>query len=245
MIRYKLTGSDGTTRGDMLWEPGRTNRTKGKGRTLCSDGVIHVYETALQAAYMWPAHVPTYTRLWEVEVPAIVADDGTHQGVREATAIREIPLPEIEVAARVEIAIRVALRVYYDPSYVAWGEQWLRRKDRSEDSARTAMTQAAETARAADVAAAAQRDAAAWTQWTAAWAAARAAWAAAAAAAWAASAAVWTIECLSYTEQGAQAAQAATSWAAGAAAWAAVPALAPICLSYIINEVMRKGETNE
>ncbi len=215
MIRYKLTGSDGTTRGDMLWEPGRTNRTKGKGRTLCSDGVIHVYETALQAAYMRPAHVPTYTRLWEVEVPAIVADDGTCQGVRKATAIREIELPEIEVSARVEIAIRVALRVYHDPTYVAWAARWLRGEDRSEASARTEVARAAEAALAADKAPWAAAHAAGWATgnepWTGSWAA------------WAVAYAAW-------------AEQAQTATMGGKAASARTGAIIPLCS--IIEEVL-------
>ncbi len=215
MTRYKLTKSNGTTWGGMRWVQGRVNRARGLGVRLYSSDVIHIYETALQAAYMRPAHVPTYTRLWEVEVPAIVADDGTCQGVREATAIREIELPEIEVAARVEIAIRVALRVYHDPTYVAWAARWLRGEDRSEASARAAKEQTIDAGWVVDKAPWAAAHAAGWATgnepWTGSWAA------------WAVAYAAW-------------AEQAQTATMGGKAASARTGAIIPLCS--IIEEVL-------
>jgi hypothetical protein len=83
--------------------------------------------------------------------------------------IREITLPEITTEQRVEIAIRVALTCYDDPTFVGWAEKWLSGEDRSigsahaalyaalyaDDAAVAAVYDAATTYAAADAAAAA------------------------------------------------------------------------------------------
>jgi hypothetical protein len=149
MIRYKLTDKYAKTRRGMMWEIGKTNRATGKGKELCSDGFLHVYETAEQAVFMAPAHVDSYTRIFEVEVPEVVVDDGTKQGVKEATPIREIEMPVIGTDQRVEIGIRVSLLVYKEPSYVTWAENWLNGKDRSFNAANSAANAAYSAANSA------------------------------------------------------------------------------------------------
>ena len=97
------------------------------------------------------------------------------------TLIEEIPVPAISTAQRVRFAILCAMKVYQDPGFVQWGENWLSGKDRSAEAAEAAEA-AAEAARAAEAA-----EAAAW--------AVRAAEAAGAAeaAAWAVRAAAWAV----------------------------------------------------
>jgi hypothetical protein len=133
----------------MMWEIGKTNRAVGVGG-LCSAGVLHVYDTPEQAAFMLPAHMDGYTKLWEVECPDEGITDGTKRGVREATVIREVTLLELTTEQRVTIAIKVALVSYQDPGFVAWTEAWLTKKDRSVHAAYAA----ADAARAATNAAA-------------------------------------------------------------------------------------------
>ena len=135
MIAYKATDGDGHTKGGMYWGVGVTNRATGEGNELCTNGVLHVYETPEQAAFMLPAHVEGYTRLFEVEVPEIVANDGTKCWVKEATVLREIPMPVLTTEQRVTIAIRVSLLAYSNPGYVKWAEDWLSGEDRSERAA--------------------------------------------------------------------------------------------------------------
>ena len=149
MIYYKATDPQGRTRGGMDWTvPGTVNEATGRGTELCTDGVLHVYRTPEQAAFMIPVHVLNYTRLFEVEVPEIVADDGAKCGCKRATVIREVPMPVLTIEQRVGIAIRVSLLVYSEPGYVRWAEGWLSGKDRSADAA-----YAAHAAYAADAAA--------------------------------------------------------------------------------------------
>jgi len=159
VICYKLTDAEGRTNGagkapkPMQWAVGVTNRAAGEGTTLCTSGVLHVYRTPEQAAFMAPAHVPGYSRLYEVEVPEIPVDDGTKCGVKEATVLREIPLPELTTEQRVEIAIRVSLWMHDDPEYRRWAEEWLDGRDRSAEAALAAL--AARAAQAAEAALAA------------------------------------------------------------------------------------------
>jgi len=156
MIYYKATDPQGRTRGGMDWTvPGTVNEATGRGTELCTDGVLHVYRTPEQAAFMIPVHVLNYTRLFEVEVPEIVADDGAKCGCKRATVIREVPMPVLTIEQRVGIAIRVSLLVYSEPGYVRWAEGWLSGKDRSADAAYAARAaaDAAHAAYAADAAA--------------------------------------------------------------------------------------------
>jgi hypothetical protein len=133
-MRYKATRADGTTQGGMTWEVGKTNRATGEGG-LCSSGVLHVYDTPLQASFMIPAHVRGYMRLWEVECEDEGITDGTKRGVRDATPIREIPMPKITTEQSVEIAIRCALTVHSDPTYQRWADDWISGRDRSAEAA--------------------------------------------------------------------------------------------------------------
>jgi hypothetical protein len=136
--RYiKLTRADGKTHNNMQWDVGVTNRATGTGYKLCTDGVLHVYDTPEQAEFIKPVQVPNYTRAWIVESDDEGVTDGTKRGVKSCTVIEETTLPEITTEQRVEIAIRCALTVYDDPSFVEWAEKWLSGADRTKKSVDT------------------------------------------------------------------------------------------------------------
>jgi len=153
MIYYKLTDRNGSTKRGMHWAVGKTNRATGKGKELCTDGYLHVYDTPEQAAFMRPAHVESYTRLFKARSRCKGITDGTKRGIKSCTVLEEVKLPELTTEQRVEIAIRASLLIYKEESYRKWTKGWLSGKDRSAYAAVHAAHAAADAARAADVAA--------------------------------------------------------------------------------------------
>ena len=171
MTVYKLTRQNMQTQNDMQWVLGVPNTATGEGNGLCTDGVLHYYYSAAEAVLFNLIH-GNYSnpRLFEAETPEEVATDGLKGGCKTLTLIKEILLPEISTEKRVEFAIRCALQVYKDESFVQWANQWLEGTDRSREAARAA--EAAEAAWAAEAArAAAWAAEAARAAETAAWAA--------------------------------------------------------------------------
>lgn len=135
MTYVKLTREDGTTRNNMPWAVGITNRATGRGNKLCTDGVLHVYDTPEQAAFMRLAYCDSYTKAWEVRSRCKGVSDGAKRGIKSCTVIREIELPELTIEQRVEIAICTSLLVYSDLRYAAWARRWLSGEDRTAKAA--------------------------------------------------------------------------------------------------------------
>jgi len=135
MIYYKLTDRAGNTKHGMHWGVGKTNRAVGKGKALCTDGYLHVYDTPEQAAFMRPSHVPTYSRLFKVKSRNKGITDGTKRGIKSCTVLEEVELPELTVEQQVEIAIRASLLADTEEKYVRWARAWISGKDRSADAA--------------------------------------------------------------------------------------------------------------
>ena len=192
---YKLTDQDGKTRtgqdNETQWGPGVTHAADGKSQGLCNEHWIHAYRDPHVAALLNPAHADLRNpKLWECE-GTVGLDMADKCGCTELTTVREIPLPKMTVAQKVEFARLVALRVYplwwkYDKNRTVW--KWLN----------------GDKSISAEAAAWAADEAAAW----AAWAAARAAWAA-----WAADeAAAWAAWAACEAADGAVAAGAGFTW---------------------------------
>lgn len=160
MTYIKLTREDGTTRNNMPWAVGLTNRATGRGRRLCSDGVLHVYDTPEQAAFMRHRHCLDYTRAWEVRSRCKGVTDGTKRGIKSCAVVREIQLPEITLDQRIKIGIRASLLVYTEDSYVKWATQWLSGETRSRGAAIAAFHKADDATYAAYAEANAAYDAA-------------------------------------------------------------------------------------
>ena len=192
MKYYKLTDERNQTKGGTQWGEGITHKAIGKGKELCSPGVIHVYDHPLKAVMFNPIHADfTTPHLWEVRIRKVVADDGLKVGVKSCTTIKEIPLPEITTEQRVRFAIYCALEVYKNERFLTWAQGWLNSTDRTEAAwaAAWAAEAAEAAARSAEAARSASRSAA-----RAAEATQKAVEAAGAAARSAAEAAAWTPE---------------------------------------------------
>jgi hypothetical protein len=183
-MKVKLTDHNGYTRrgqcNETRWEVGKSVRATGAGTDLCTDGVLHYYDSPYLAMLMNPIHAGIENpRMFEVEGDQ-VATDGLKSGAKSLTVIREISPPQPTTEIRVTFAILCTLKVYKDKKFASWARDWLSGKDRSERAAEAAA-RAAEWA--AEWAAAAAARAAVW--------AAEAAVRAARAAEWAARAAEW------------------------------------------------------
>lgn len=56
---YKLTDTQGQTRGNTQWGANITHHTDGSGE-LCSSGRLHAYTHPLLAVFLAPLHVPIH-----------------------------------------------------------------------------------------------------------------------------------------------------------------------------------------
>jgi hypothetical protein len=95
--------------------------------------------------------------LWEAKGDVVV-DDGTKVGCTRLTTLKQTPLPTITLEQRVTFAIKCALHVYKEPSWVAWAQAWLANTNR--DAARAYAADADAAAAYAAYAADAYADAA-------------------------------------------------------------------------------------
>ena len=159
MIAYKLTEQDNTTYNhSTLWGNGVTHQVNNRGRTLCSNEVIHVYSDPVLAVLMNPIHAAINNpKLWKCRITKPVADDGTKLGTKKCTTIKETPIPNITTEQRVTFAILCAKIVYKDKDWNTWADNWLKGIDRSTAAAHAAhegIYPAPASARAADSAAA-------------------------------------------------------------------------------------------
>ena len=181
---YKLTDQNMQTHGGCQWVLGEKKTTSGEGE-LCGPGWLHCYADPLLAVLLNPIHAYYENpRLFRARAGRKSKHDrGLKSGYTKMTLIEEIPVPAISTAQRVRFAILCAMKVYQDPGFVQWGENWLSGKDRSAEAAE-----------------------AAWAAWAAA-RAAGAAWAAARAAG-AAEAAAWAARAAGAAEAAARAAEA-------------------------------------
>lgn len=158
---YKLTDKDGYTRkgehNQLWWGEGTEHTASGDSNELCSDAYIHAYENPYIAVFMNTIHGDynlSTAHLYECELSGKIIRDGQLKcGGKTCKTLREIPPPVITTEQRVEIAIRISLKVYNDPNYVQWAEDWLSGKDRSKQAAEWAARAAREAACAAEAAA--------------------------------------------------------------------------------------------
>lgn len=187
MIGYKITDKNGQTRGGMQWGEGITHRASGKGKELCSDGVIHYYENPYLAVFANPIHGkydPATMLLWEFRPKRKVNSDALKSVCKEGTTVRRVPVPVLTTEQRVTIAIKCALPVSKEnKKWVKWAQNWLSGKDRTYNASYAASYAASFTSCASDAAyAAAHAACACATASDAAYAAAHAACATCAAA---------------------------------------------------------------
>ena len=118
---------------------GREKNHERRGRTLRA-GWLHCYADPLLAVLLNPIHADYENpRLFRARVGRKSKHDhGLKSGYTKMTLIEEIPLPAISTAQRVRFATLCAMKVYQDPGFVQWGENWLSGKDRSAEAAEAA-----------------------------------------------------------------------------------------------------------
>ena len=161
-ILYKFTDQNMQTHGGCQWVLGEKKTTSGEGE-LCGPGWLHCYADPLLAVLLNPIHADYENpRLFRAHVGGTSKPDhGLKSGYTKMTLIEEIPVPAISTAQRVRFAILCAMKVYRNPGFVQWGENWLSGKDRS---AEAAAAWAAWVAEAAAAWAAWEAEAAAWAE---------------------------------------------------------------------------------
>jgi hypothetical protein len=180
MKLYKLTDENDRTYGGCQWGEGVEHTASGEG-DLCGHGWLHAYTDPLLAALLNPIHADFQNpHLWEADGDVGCSDCGLKVGCTRLRTTQQIPLPEVTLEDRVRFGILAVKKVYYNPRWTEWADDWISGADRS---ARSAKRAAAEAAWAAARAAAEAAWAAARAAAESARAAARAAWAAARAAA--------------------------------------------------------------
>ena len=159
---YKLTDQNMQTYNGCKWVLGEEKTTSGEGE-LCGPGWLHCYSDPLLAVLLNPIHADYENpRLFRAHVGGTSKPDhGLKSGYTKMTLIEEIPVPAISTAQRVRFAILCAMKVYQDPGFVQWGENWLSGKDRSAEAAAAWAAWAAEAAAAW---AAWEAEAAAWAE---------------------------------------------------------------------------------
>lgn len=158
MVLVKLTGPGGVQRrvhwvvGEMVEIP-----VTERGTTLCAPGLLHTYEgeTVEEALALGMLMNPIHTVIaspeaYEVEGD-VVSRDATRAGAHRLLVLRRLDVPTVTIDQCVEIAIRCALVVCNEPSWVLWAEKWLNGEDRTVELARAAQKSAA-AARAAELA---------------------------------------------------------------------------------------------
>ncbi len=193
---YKLVSiqedSSWATHNGMKWAIGKTNEAKGKGTKMCTDQVLHCYASPEQAVLFNPIHANIQNPiLLEIECSDIVNSDGLKYACKKQTPKRTVCLPVVSLNQRVAFAIKTALLVYRDASFVVWAENWLSGKDRSAAAALSAKSAAWSAALSAKSAA-----------WSAAWSALSAAWSALSAA----KSAAWSAESAALSAKSAESA---------------------------------------
>jgi len=147
---YKLTDSNGKTRGSIQWGENITHHHAWRGEMVLGyDTCIYCYSDPLMASFflMESCFIAITEdieediknpRCWEGKVKGEIISDGSIIGCKEFTTIREVPLPEISIEQRVTIAIECALKVYWEPEFNKWASGWLDGTDRSAAAARAA-----------------------------------------------------------------------------------------------------------
>lgn len=150
---YKLTDANGRTRNDTQWGEGVQHSAPGKG-PLCSRGWIHYYPDPVLAVMMNAEHAKFQDPLlWRCRAWGRKQKKPDKYGGQHVMTTKLLALPVVTLEQKIAFGILSSLVVCHEESYVAWAENWLSGKDRSELSARAAAERAAAAEWAAEAAA--------------------------------------------------------------------------------------------
>jgi len=142
---YKLTSLQSQTYNQTQWGENVTHELPVRDTyELCSYQVIHAYVSPELAVLMDPIQSSLLPNaiLWEAKGD-VVTTDGTKVGCTKLTTLKRIPIPTITLEQRVTFAIKCALHVYKEPSWVAWAQAWLAGTNRAAADAADAAAYAA------------------------------------------------------------------------------------------------------
>jgi len=131
-VRYKLTTRNVETYNGFRWLIGEWVKTDGDG-PLCTKHWTHWYDSPEVAALLNVVHGDYIGPLcWRGETRGkVLYDYNLKVGVTEGRILEQVPLPEIGIEQRVEIAIRRAELVCDRATFREWADGWLSHRDRS------------------------------------------------------------------------------------------------------------------
>lgn len=129
LTKYKLTDSALRTYNDYQWEVGVERRINSPGTDLCSDSVLHYYDSPELAQLLNCIHADYHNpRLFEVECDS-VAHDGLKGGSKRMTLIRELTFIRPSVRQSELFGLLCALEVYFiwaaddtNNSWILWAQ---------------------------------------------------------------------------------------------------------------------------
>ncbi len=125
-MKYKLTTQAMIAHKGYAYTVGRWQEATGAGAAECTDGVLHYYHSAVEAALYSALHVNIkHPRLWECDASDELGTDGLKGWCKRIKIVRESELPVISTGKRVEFAIRCARQVYTGADWRAWADRWL------------------------------------------------------------------------------------------------------------------------
>ena len=138
-----------TTHNGHKWEVGIEQVINKPGNRLCSDQVFHFYDSPEIAVLMNPAHANIDKPiLWEVDCNE-VAHDGAKGGAKRMTLVKKIKAPKFTTLQKQVFAIKCAMAVYKEKTFVAWAKDFISGDDRTKKSAYAAADAADAAADAA------------------------------------------------------------------------------------------------
>jgi len=150
MSLYKLTNQEFETYGGTTkWGENVTHHAAPGPPVLCTNTVIHMYASPEEAALFNCIHarIPNPI-LWECSDEEIVITDGLKRGVKQATTLRQVPLPVYSIAELARFAIYCVPDEFQDIDWRNWARDWLSGSDRSARAAWAAEAVAKVAARA-------------------------------------------------------------------------------------------------
>ena len=135
---YKLTNQKMQTYHGFQWTLGKWYKIpkRNRGWGLCSRSWFHCYNDPLLAVLLNPKHANIENPLLFVcEIRGYIATEcGLKFGFTEMKLTKEIPVPVITDTQRIAFGILCAQKVYKEPGWNLWADNWLLGKDRSKEA---------------------------------------------------------------------------------------------------------------
>ena len=134
---YKLTNTSEESMGGMTWGAAVSHSASGSStQALCSDGWIHVYESAVLAVMLNPIHValPAY-HIWQSTGTIGKRKQQVKAGCTSLTTDTLIANPTVTNTHRIKFGILSAQELCHVVTWLEWAEAWLANTDRTEESA--------------------------------------------------------------------------------------------------------------